>query len=332
MIKIVTDSMICNQCPRKCGIGLFKNADHHDLKSRNYCGKPRNLNKSIPLAKTMQHFWEEPCISGVSGSGAVFFSGCNLGCAFCQNYEISNPINPKGITVDLENLEIELFRLKDIGCHNINFVTGTHILDQLLLVMKSAIIHKLDLPIIWNSSAYETMKQIKSLEQCVDIYLPDLKFHSSDLSQKVANAPDYFEVASTAILEMVKQKPVNNYISICKTTECNDVTIEKTVIMKEGVIIRHLVLPGFYKDSIKILEWIEANLSNNVTLSLLSQYIPDFYEFGCKSRGYENIQSLNRKITTFEYEKVVNKAISLGFKDVFTQKPESAKKEYVPVF
>ncbi len=283
----------------------------------------------------------------------MFFSGCNLGCAFCQNYKISNIKNPEKNEIQADILERELFRLKNLGCHNINFVTGSHVSFELLPVMDHARKNGLDIPFVWNSSAYETVNQIQAFDQIMDVYLPDFKFCSSELSGKIANAPDYFEIAGKAITEMVRQHPKNQYIKIdttarhdnnnnsdncsnhsrggnvCKDRNDNNSSID---IMKEGVLIRHLVLPGFYQDSIKILEWIEANLSNRVTLSLLSQYIPDFYESGCKDRGFERIPSLARKLTTFEYEKVVNKAISLGFTDVYIQQKESASKEYIPDF
>ena len=346
--------MTCNQCPRKCGSHINLYNDLELIKSDHYCQKPRHTG-SLVLAKAMVHFWEEPCISGLNGSGGVFLSGCNLGCYFCQNHEISNSKDQIGTQLDCDEMEKVLFKLKEQGCHNINFVTGSHYINELASIMKSSSKNGLDLPFVWNSSAYETKFQINTLQDCVDIYLPDLKFFSQELSSKVANASDYFEVASKAIIEIIKQKPVNKYcdyaVDVNKyTADVNKdyidhvnkddiVDVNKKVtntskiqLLKEGVIIRHLVLPGFHQDSIKILEWIEANLSNSVTLSLLSQYIPDFYETGCKLNGGVIIPSLTRKLTTFEYEKVVNKAISLGFKDVYTQKKESASREYVPIF
>jgi putative pyruvate formate lyase activating enzyme len=326
----------------------------------------------------MRHLWEEPCISGMNGSGAVFFSGCNLGCSFCQNYEISNPKTQKKESVSAEWLEIELFRLKDLGCHNIDFITGSHIAAELIPVMRHAIKRGIKIPFVWNSSAYETEAQIKTLEPYIDIYLPDLKFFDPELSSKIAGAPDYFETAGKAVKEMLRQRPQNIYHVIQKglhnvkttssghseqkidihTDGChdninfyennlylnhNDTKREGNILnfdayddqvnlMDRGVLIRHLVLPGFYKDSIKILEWIEANLSSDVSLSLMSQYIPDYYEKGCRNQSRPILPSLTRKLTTFEYEKVLNRAIALGFHDVFIQKRESADHDYVPEF
>ena len=323
--------MSCSQCPRQCGLHKNTNTGQNLSETVYYCGKPENP-LLIPFAKGMRHFWEEPCISGVMGSGTVFFSGCGLGCAFCQNEEISRKQNPKMTAITAEQLESELFKLKDLGCHNISFVTGSHLTSELLPVMRHAAQNGLDLPYVWNSSAYETVSQIRSLDRCISIYLPDLKFFSPELSDKVTHAPDYFAIAGKAVIEMMRQRPHNNY-KIYKTQKPGNSGYEnKTELLKEGVLIRHLVLPGFHKDSIKILEWIEANLSNQAALSLMSQYIPDFYVKNFQNSGYERIPSLERKVTTFEYDKVVNKAISLGFSDVYIQKKESAAIQFVPEF
>ena len=328
--------MSCNRCPRKCG---SKNTGAKE-KNRSgripFCGKAED-SPFFPFARSMRHLWEEPCISGVNGSGAVFFSGCNLGCAFCQNYDISNPINPKKESISAEWLENELFRLKDLGCHNIDFITGSHVAAELIPVMRQAIHRGIQIPFVWNSSAYETEAQIKSLEPYIDIYLPDLKFFDPELSAKIAGAPDYFETAGKAVKEMLRQKPHNTYHVFQEdlhTKRCHD-NINNGVpinMMISGVLIRHLILPGYYKDSIKILEWVEANLSSDVSLSLMSQYIPDYYEKGSRDQNRAVLPSLSRKLTTFEYAKVVDRAIALGFHDVFIQKRESADQLFVPEF
>lgn len=323
--------MICNQCPRSCkqhhrkycpDINAYPGISSPD--PFHYCGKNGD-DISINVAKHMVHHWEEPCISGDKGSGAVFFAGCNLGCVFCQNFEISRHDNSKRKSIGIDELENSIYKLAREGCHNIDFITGSHLTGELMPLMKKIkerfINNSLKLPFIWNSSAYETTTQIKLLENLIDVYLPDLKYYSSELSENLCNAPDYFDFACKAIIEMARQKPYNIYSDDGK-------------ILTEGVMIRHLVLPGFYKDSIKIIEWIEANLSNSIKLSLLSQYIPDYFVKYCNKAGKNGIysDSLKRKLTTYEYEKVVDKAISLGFSDVYIQEKGCASIEFVPIF
>lgn len=328
-------SVQCNQCPRKCGSNGTIHSGFAVSANPRFCSKTSDL--SLPaLAKVMVHHWEEPCISGEKGSGALFFAGCNLGCAFCQNQQISSP----GMTCDKPCREEEIIRacldFQRQGCHNINFVTGSHSSNQLGHIALQMKRNGVNIPFVWNSSAYETPFQIRGLERAMDVYLPDLKFYDQTLAANLTGAANYFDIASKAILEMYKQKPNNKYSAyICNTTERNDNTSASNraiQIIQSGLIIRHLVLPGFYKDSIQLLEWIEANLSSNVSLSLMSQYIPDFYEEGCKRHGYTQIPSLQRRLTTFEYDKVVNRALSLGFSDVYIQERAAASKEYVPDF
>ncbi len=328
----------CSQCPRRCGLSKKRLSEEEkgiSTEHSPYCGKPEDA-ALFPFARSMRHFWEEPCISGSCGSGVIFFGGCNLGCAFCQNYEISHS---NGKTIQASDLENEIFRLRDLGCHNINLVTGSHLVAELAPVLRQVIQKGLQIPIVWNTGAYETAEQLRSLDGVISIYLPDLKFFSSDLSAKVADAPDYFSIATKAILEMVRQKPVNKYHAVNTniTNRCHDNMINackplSEEIMEEGVLIRHLVLPGFYKDSIQILEWIEANLSSCVSLSLMSQYLPDYYVKNHTEMEKGALPSLRRKVTTYEYEKVVEKAVSLGFQDVYTQKREAASNEFVPEF
>ncbi|MHB1485189.1 MAG: radical SAM protein [Saccharofermentanales bacterium] len=316
--------MICNRCPRKCSPGKDECPGFSSPDPFRYCGKTGSF-LFFNVARTMIHHWEEPCISGDKGSGAVFFSGCNLGCVFCQNYDISRGHEPKGIITGSDELEKSIFGMIGEGCHNIDFITGSHLISELLPLMKNIKIKMNDkglkTPFIWNSSAYETVPQIRQLETFIDVYLPDLKYFNSELSDVLCNAPDYFDFASKAILEMARQKSTNIY--------------DNDEILNEGVMIRHLVLPGFYKDSIKIIEWIDANLSNKTKLSLLSQYVPDFYNKYSSSSNMRNItgyDSLKRKLTTFEYEKVVDRAIALGFNDVYIQEKGSASIDFVPIF
>lgn len=367
--------MNCNQCPRKCGSNEINHSSPYHkttLNKNQYCGKNNDTN-IVLLSKSMIHMWEEPCISGINGSGALFFGGCNLGCSFCQNYEITNRQVPKGNCISISDLIDEIIKLKENKCHNINFVTASHYIPQIIQAIQSTKDVSFEIPYLWNSSAYETATQINALSNNIDIYLPDLKFFDNSLSENLANASDYFEVASKAIIQMKKQVPENKYSKFIEedTCRCNDninndikinnisnsnniiITNEtdfnekslsidnfnknlkkqnETSVISKGLIIRHLVLPGFHKDSIKILEWIEANLSNKTTISLLSQYIPTFYEKCCEDKNIKIIPSLKRKVTTYEYEKVIEKAVSLGFSDIFIQKRESAQNKYIPDF
>lgn len=285
--------MKCNICPRVC------NVDRKTQKG--YCG----MGEEIYLARAAKHFWEEPPISGTKGSGTVFFSGCNLGCIYCQNYDISH--NGLGKAVSEERLG-EIFReLINDGAHNINLVNPTHYALKIKSVLEK---YKPEVPVVYNSSGYEQVGTLKALEGLVDIYLPDLKYISSERSDKYSGAKDYFDFASKALLEMKRQCP-------------EDVFDEKG-IMQKGVIIRHLILPGNTNQSLKILEWIKNNFGTDVYLSLMSQYTP------CGEA--EKFTELKRKITDREYEKVICAAEDMGFKNLFIQEKESASEKFIPDF
>lgn len=285
--------MKCRLCPRGC------NADRTN--ERGYCGVP----DEILLARASVHLWEEPPISGTKGSGTVFFSGCNLGCVYCQNYEISH--EAKGRVISEERLG-EIFReLVSKGVHNINLVNPTHYAHKIIRVLKK---EKPTVPVVYNSSGYERVSTLKGLEGLVDVYLPDFKYISPDRSEKYSDAADYFDFASKALLEMKRQYPENIF--------------DSSGIMQKGMIIRHLVLPQNTNQSIKILEWIRDNLGTDTLISLMSQYTP------CGKA--DKYKELTRKITAREYEKVVSAAEEMGFKNIFTQDYASASENFIPDF
>ncbi len=286
----------CNLCPRNC------NADRRE-NSLGYC----LCNDRIKIAKTMLHFWEEPIISGRNGSGAIFFSGCPLKCVYCQNQEISR--QPKGKEVSEAELAEIMLDLQSKGAHNINLVTPTHFIPQIISALDMAK-PRLNIPVVYNTSGYEKVDTLKKLNGYIDIYLPDFKYYNSVLSEKYSKAPDYFNVASEAIKEMFRQ--------------VSNITLDENGILKKGIVIRHLVLPGCRKDSIKILEELAKLVPvPSVKLSLMSQYTPEF--------APKEYPKLLRRVTTFEYNSVLERAIELGF-DGFFQQKDSATKNYTPNF
>ncbi len=299
--------MNCDICPRKCNIDRAK--------TRGFCG----MSEAPVVSRAFLHMWEEPCISGKRGSGTVFFSGCSLKCIYCQNYEISH--KGRGREVTVSELADIFLSLRDKGAHNINLVTPTHfvpVIREALSLAKentdtvaamTANCRPLDIPVVYNTNAYDSVEQLRSLEELVDIYLPDLKYISSDLSKEYSGAPDYFEKASAAIMEMFRQKGAPEF--------------DSEGMMLKGVIIRHLVLPGHTAETLKVLEWIAANLSNDVYVSLMSQYTP------CYLAKEHSV--IGRRITRYEYDKVVSKFMKLGLNG-FVQERESASEEYIPDF
>lgn len=285
--------MKCNICPRQCGVDRNK--------VTGYCKMPADFK----LARAGLHFWEEPPISGKNGSGTVFFSGCNLGCVYCQNYEISH--GDTGKIISKERL-CEIFdELKEKGAHNINLVNPTHYADAIAEVLKA---YKPDLPVVYNTSGYEKAETLRIFEGLVDIYLPDLKYINPDKSQRYSAAEDYFEFASKALMEMKRQCPENIY--------------DDNGIMQKGMIVRHLILPKNTNQSIEILRWIGENLGTDTAISLMAQYTP------CdKTDEYPELQ---RRITQREYDKVLSFAVDFGFTNIFTQEPDSADIQFIPDF
>lgn len=283
--------MNCNICPRKC------NAQRES--AQGFCRAP----ECFKLARAALHFWEEPCISGKNGSGAVFFSGCNLKCVYCQNYEIS--IGDKGTQISDERL-IEIFEeLIDEGAQNINLVNPTHYATRLAEVLSK---WKCPVPIVYNSSGYESVETLRLFEGIVDIYLPDFKYIRSEKAQRYSRAKDYPQVVKAALFEMRRQQPED---------------IFENGIMKRGMIIRHLILPQNTNSSLEIIDYIKENFESTY-LSLMAQYVP--------CGNLKDFPELQRKITKREYEKVVDYACQKGLQRVFVQELGSADEMYIPPF
>ena len=287
---------LCSLCPRECGIDRSI--------QMGYC-KSRH---EVVLSKVGLHKWEEPCISHKNGSGTIFFAGCNMGCVFCQNHEISSGIKGKPVSVD--TLCDEMLKLCDIGADNINLVTPTHYADKILEALKT-IKHRLQIPVFYNTSSYEKIETLRSLEGYIDIYLPDLKYYSSNLSGKFSNCKDYFPVALSAVKEMLRQTGKAKFDDEGKLL-C-------------GTVVRHLVLPNCYKDSIKIFDELEKEVdTQKVVVSVMCQYFPT-------NRAGE-FSELSRKTTTLEYMKVVERVRKINFAQGFIQDKSSANEIYVPIF
>lgn len=284
----------CTLCPRECVADRTATAG--------ICGGSRN----IKAAKAQLHYWEEPCISGKNGSGAVFFSGCPLKCVFCQNYAIS--AENKGIEITEKRLCDIFLELQELGAENINLVNPTHYVPQIIHALDH-VKHRLDIPIVYNSGGYEKKETLKSLEGYIDIYLPDLKYFNSGISAKYSKAENYFEYASQAILEMHRQQSK---------------LIWDNSMLKKGLIVRHLILPGCRHDSISIVKWLSENIPNHsFLLSLMSQYTPN--------ENCVKYKEINRRITSFEYESVM-KAVQEYNIDGYSQERSSAQTSYVPDF
>lgn len=282
----------CTLCPRLCGVDRRTGTG--------YCASG-NL---VKVARAAKHHWEEPCISGTEGSGTVFFSGCTLGCVFCQNQEISR--NGVGKELTVEQLTDAFKRLEKQGVHNLNLVTPIHFTPQILQALELA---KPNVPIVMNCGGYERVETLKQWEGTVDIYLPDLKYFSPDLSGKYSAAPDYFDVASQALMEMHRQQPK---------------LVWEGELLKKGLIVRHLVLPGCWRDSLALLDFLDKSLpKDSFLLSLMSQYTP--------TSACAAYPEIDRRVTTYEYRKVADRAGELGFFG-FAQDRRSAKKEYTPPF
>lgn len=286
----------CELCPRKCKVNR--------LETKGFCG----MGASPVCAKATLHKWEEPCISYKNGAGTVFFSGCNLHCVYCQNNAISNEFF--GTEINYHRLVEIYLNLQDSGADNIELVTPTHFIPDIIKSLDLAK-EKLKIPVIYNSGGYELVETIRMLDGYIDVYLPDIKYFSPDISQKYSSAPDYFEYASQAVLEMIRQTGNLQYNSDGG--------------LLRGTVIRHLVLPNCRHDSMKIMDWIAKNTSSEqVLVSIMSQYTPfDFVS--------DNFSELKRKITKMEYNSVVRHAENLGIFG-FTQQKSSSDEKYVPEF
>lgn len=263
------------------------------------------MNK-VKISKIMTHFWEEPCISGDKGSFAIFFTGCQLGCVFCQNYEISNSMIGQEQTAE----ELAKLMLSSGEAHNINLVSPSLYIPKISEAIKIAKSNGLNKPIIYNTNSYESVEKLKLLDGLIDVYLPDLKYYNNDLAMKYSKAPKYFEIATKAILEMHRQ--------------VKETAFDENNLIRKGMIIRHLCLPGYKEDSKKILDWIKNNMPKETYVSLMSQYVPTY-----KASEFPEI---DRKITNKEYEALIAYFFNLGLENGFIQDLESASKEYIPDF
>lgn len=286
----------CRLCPRQCGVDRSKRTG--------YCG----VSDRVKLARAALHFWEEPCISGERGSGTVFFSGCALKCVFCQNYQLS--AGHFGKEVSIQRLAEIFLELQQQGAHNINLVTGGHYVPQIVQALE-LVRKNLKIPVVYNSSGYETVETLRQLKGYVDIYLPDLKYYSPERSARYSNARDYFAVASQAVQEMFSQ--------------VGPVQFDEQGMLQKGVVVRHMVMPNGVEDTMDILTWIAEHLPlDDILVSVMSQYTP-FY----KSADYPEI---NRRLTQEEYDRVLDWMECMGIEQGFVQELSSAKEEYTPDF
>ena len=288
----------CEICPHKCGINRLDGK----------IGRCKAKDK-IKIALYSTHNFEEPCISGTKGSGTVFFSNCNLKCIFCQNYEISQKGRGKEITI--EELARIFLKQQEKGVENINLVTPTSYVVQIIEAIKIARKNGLRIPIVYNTNGYENVDTIKMLDGYIDVYLPDLKYVDDELGKKYSKVENYFEIATKAILEMQKKK---------KKTKVNE-----NGVIKKGIIVRHLVLPGNIENSKKILKWLKENLNEENYVSVMAQYFPTYLV-----KEKEEYEELNRKLTKDEWRNIENFIDELDFKNGYIQELGEHEEEYVP--
>lgn len=287
----------CDLCPRNCRVNRNKG-------EVGFC----RVSSDITVSRASLHFWEEPCISGKNGSGTVFFSGCQLGCVYCQNIEISRgKIGKKISEARLSEIFIDL---QNQGANNINLVTPTHFVPKIISAIKLSKNAGLKIPIVYNTSSYENINTLKMLNGFVDIYLPDFKYFSGAIAKKYSFAKDYPEAAKNALYEMVSQAGTPKF--------------DKNGIMKSGVIVRHLLLPGYIEDSKKVLKYLYDTYKNAVYISIMSQFTP--------MKALDNYPEINRKVTEKEYDELINYAIAIGIENAFIQEGEAASESFIPSF
>lgn len=287
----------CRLCPRRCG------ADRNG-KRNGYC----NSAGEIKIGRAALHFWEEPCISGKNGSGAVFFSGCNLGCVYCQNYQISKDGCGKSITVqELSDIFLDLQKKR---AHNINLVTPTQYTPHIADALRIAKGKGLTVPVVYNCGGYESVEAIAEMNGLVDIYMPDFKYFSDKYAVKYSNAPHYFKYASSALCEMFSQVGKNIF--------------DENGMLIKGVIVRHMMLPGLLFDSKKIIDYLYNEYGDNIYISIMSQYTP--------VPNVKNYPEINRRISGKYYESLVDYAIGIGVKNAYIQDNNSADECFIPEF
>lgn len=288
--------MECRLCPRGCGVD-------RDAGKRGYCKET----SEIKVARAALHYWEEPCISGETGSGTVFFSGCPLQCVFCQNREIAD--DRVGKLISEERLAEIFLMLQEEGANNINLVTPTHYVPQIRGALRRAKSQGLRLPIVYNTGSYECVDTLRMMDGLVDIYLPDLKYADSRLSQRYSHAPDYFEVAARAIQEMVRQVGEPQFAE---------------TLLRRGVIVRHLVLPGCTGDSKEVVRYLYETYGDRIYISIMNQFT--------SMKDLSAYPELMRRVSETEYDEVVEYALSLGVENGFIQEGETAEESFIPPF
>lgn len=287
----------CSLCPRNCNVNRLNG-------QVGFCNSSQNLK----VARVSLHHWEEPCISGKNGSGTVFFSNCNLKCIFCQNHVIST--DGMGKEISIERLSEIFLEQQCRGAHNINLVTPTHFVPQIIEALKLSKLNGLKIPIVYNTNSYENIETIKLLKGHVDIYLPDLKYYKDKYAIKYSNAPGYFEKASKAINEMFSQVGKAEFY--------------ENGLMKKGVIVRHMLLPGLLFDSKKIIDYLYNTFGDSIFISIMNQYTPTH-----KVYKYPEI---NRPVNSKHYETLINYCVSLGITNAFIQEEGTASESFIPDF
>jgi len=285
----------CEICPRKCKVNRYE--------KKGYC----RCDDKVRIALVSKHYFEEPCISGRNGSGTIFFSNCNLNCIFCQNHDISQ--GGKGIDVTIERLAEIMLEQQERGANNINLVTPTMYVEQIIRAIDIAKKNGLNIPIVYNTNGYEEVETIKKLNGYIDIYLPDFKYFTNELAIKYSKAPNYFEKVTSALIEM--QSQFDEYVFDGE-------------IMKKGMIVRHLVLPNHIQNSKNVLKWIKDNLRKDIYVSVMAQYFPTYKAIGDKLIG--------RKLSFSEYRKIEQYFYSLDIENGYIQDLGKHEEEFVPDF
>lgn len=309
----MTEFSACGLCPRNCGVDRTAG-------DRGRCHEA----DTVRIARASLHLWEEPCLSGTRGSGTVFFTGCPLGCVFCQNYNIAS--GGTGTELTLEELTDTFLKLQDVGAHNINLVTPTHFVPAIVPALERAKAQGLSLPVVYNTGTYETVDTLRMLEGLVDIWLPDFKYVSPKLAARYSFAPDYFDTASKALAEMVRQTRAAQRSGTWVPDLC---AFDVDGLMTRGVIVRHLVLPGCTEDSKAVLRHLYETYGDDIYLSIMSQYTPLARLKHIAKGKYEE---LCRRVTPEEYEEVVDYAVELGITNAFVQEGEAASESFIPDF
>lgn len=286
----------CTLCPRNCGADRTKTAG--------FCGQSDKLYAT----RASLHMWEEPCISGERGSGTVFFTGCNLGCVYCQNREIAN--GNIGFEITAERLAEIFLEQQDRGANNINLVTPTHYIPHIIRALDIVRGKSLKIPVLYNCGGYENVETLKMLDGYVDIYLPDFKYMDSDIAKRYSRAADYPEIAKRAIAEMARQ-----------AGEC---TFDENGIMQKGVIVRHLVLPSYVENSKRVVEYLYNTYGDNIYMSIMNQYTPMPY--------VKDYPEINRRVSAAEYDEVIDFAIDIGVENAFVQEGGTVSESFIPLF